>query len=808
MLGERYGTRPPQSYYDALGLDPLAFQFVRGRTERMRVRAAGVADGSRRLPRVIRRGDDPVTGTVAIPIVLGLFRDSPEVLKFSDAEISAAYFGDGDGTVTAYYQEASLGQLLLEGVSLGWARSSVSRIEATGGQSGLWHGLAGNFVEQLLGEIQGVEWGLFDNDGPDGLPNSGDDDGYVDVVAILQPTPGAECGGSHQDNRIWSHKWSLTGSEGLPFTTDSGAAGGGFIRIDDYVVGPVFSCDEEGLSEIGVFTHELGHAFGLPDLYDTDKGDGKHGGIGNWGLMGSGAWGCDGNSPSSPCHMSAWSKATLGWADVTVLPPDTDLGTLVLPPVETSGTIYRIDAGDGSEDYFLLENRQRLGFDQWLLGEGLLIWHIDPLQVATWWPSNRVNAFEHMGVWLRQADGFNELGQVGGGRGDRDDPFPYSGTNGTNDVFHAESRPAARSHAGTATGLTVLDIERSGDDISFRLLTRFSELTVRTLGDAGAGGLLTVDGSSIMAPSHAFHSAPFEEHTLEASAGEPLGEGRRRAFEGWDDDAAAPRVRSLVTPLTDADFVARYGALQLELAIETTGGVDGIEPGGFSTQPSSDDLWFEEGVMVLVEAVPQTGFGFLRWTGALQGQPNPTTLTMTAPVTAGADFELTYDVPTTTVAFPAATAQGIGLEVENGTAPVFWTLVDGVLPPGISMNTVGRITGAAMELGDYPVTLEARDAIGLTGQGIVTFQVDSPNIGIDVLASDFLSVGPSLDGDQRWFLDGQGNGNGYYDLGDFRAWVLANPQLPLSAALRALIEGPRSILIPTAPVVRGREGGR
>lgn len=806
MLGERYGTRPPQSYYDELARDPLAFQFVRGRTARLRARMAAAA-ANPALSRILGPRDGPVTGDVRIPVVLGLFQDSPDALKFTLSEIERAYFSVAPGTITSYYQEVSGGRVTLLGELHGWVRSSKTRIEATLGQSGIPSG-TGPFIVDLLEHVDGVDWGRYDNDGPDGVANSGDDDGFVDALAVIQPTAGAECGGIDQVNRIWSHKWNLGSATGRVFTTDVAAASGGFIKIDDYFVQGIFSCNDEDLAEIGVFTHEAGHAFGLPDLYDTFEGDGKHGGAGNWDLMATGSWGCDGHTPESPCHMGAWSKAVLGWANVTVLSPDTDHGIIVIPPVETSGTIYRIEAGDGSADYFLLENRQRLGFDQMLMGEGLLIWHIDPVVVQANWGWNGVNAFEHMGVWLRQADGFNELGQVGGGRGDPADPFPYLGISGTHDAFHARSNPAARSHAGSATGLTVLDIERSGDDISLRLLTRFSELTVRSIGDAGAGGLLTVDGAPIMAPSHSFQSAPFEEHTLEAAAGEPLGEGRRRAFEGWDDDAAAPRVRSLVTPLTDADFVARYGPLQLELAIETTGGVDGIEPGGFSTQPSSDDLWFEEGVTVVVEAVPQTGFGFLRWTGALMGQPNPATLTMVAPVTAGADFELTYEVPTTTIGFPAATAQGIRLEVENGTAPVFWTLVEGVLPPGISMNTVGQITGAAMELGDYPVTLEARDAIGLTGQGIVTFQVNAPDIGIDRLASDFLSVGPPLDGDQRRFLDGQGNGNGSYDLGDFRAWVLANPQLPLSAALRALIEGPRSIVIPTAPLARGREGGR
>src|SRR5690606_41205846 len=41
---------------------------------------------------------------------------------------------------------------------------------------------------------------------------------------------------------------------------------------------------------IGVFCHEFGHNLGLPDLYDTDPGNGSSQGIGEWGLMGGGSW--------------------------------------------------------------------------------------------------------------------------------------------------------------------------------------------------------------------------------------------------------------------------------------------------------------------------------------------------------------------------------------------------------------------------------------------------------------------------------------------------------------------------------------
>ena len=46
--------------------------------------------------------------------------------------------------------------------------------------------------------------------------------------------------------------------------------------------------------------------------------------------------------------MGAWSKAVLGWVDVVEAPDGVDLGTLTLPPVETSRAVYRVNARDGS----------------------------------------------------------------------------------------------------------------------------------------------------------------------------------------------------------------------------------------------------------------------------------------------------------------------------------------------------------------------------------------------------------------------------------------------------------------------------
>ena len=53
-------------------------------------------------------------------------------------------------------------------------------------------------------------------------------------------------------------------------------------------------------------------------------------------------------------------------------------GSVTIPDVKASHNVLRLwkDGTAGSE-YFLVENRQRTGFDAQLPGDGLLVWHID-----------------------------------------------------------------------------------------------------------------------------------------------------------------------------------------------------------------------------------------------------------------------------------------------------------------------------------------------------------------------------------------------------------------------------------------------
>jgi hypothetical protein len=119
----------------------------------------------------------------------------------------------------------------------------------------------------------------------------------------------------------------------------------------------------------------------------------------------------------------------------------------------------------------------------------------------------------------------------------------------------------------------------------------------------------------------------------------------------------------------------------------------------------------------------------------------------------------------------------------------------------VALSPSGRLSGASIDLGDFPVTLRAVDALGLPATGPVTLSVGEPTIPVAQLASPFLLSGPPLSGVQLDFLNRQGNGVAGYDIGDFRAWVLAHPTLPMSAYL-VPTEVPETIVVPMTPRLR------
>lgn len=818
-LGERYGTSPPPAYFDLKAARPDAFTFSRAwmnRNPRLRRLGDGRDDeapdfevvsdraggGTEALILGPRAG--AVEGTIRVPVLLGMYSDDPTP-PFSRDQMQEQFWDGpnvrGGQTITEYYDEVSRGKLNLVGETFEWVQSTRTSAEVTGGVGGIGGGQVGLFIMELLAAVDdgSVDWGLYDNDGPDGVPNSADDDGIVDVLAVLHPTRGGECGGSDLSENVWSHRFSLTGSTDQKYVTstpsNSTISSVPFVRVDDYTIQPAKACPIDGatgdhpINGIGVFAHELGHGFGLPDLYDTRRFG--HEGIGEWGLMGSGSWGCSGGSlADTPCHMSPWTKIQLGWLDPIQLEPGVDHGTLTLSPVEANGDVLRVDAPGGSNEHYLLENRQRLGSDINLRSPGLLIWHVDEDLVLSRWPENVVNAGALMGVSLEQADGFNHLGR-GVNRSDAGDPFPGSLDNRS---FHTGSLPASLTNADDVSGLTVLGIQLDGLNVSARVLTRFQQITVETVGELGTAGEITVDGAPGTGPV-VFESAPFQQHAIEAGGGTQVEPGIRERFQRWTDDEELPRTRTFTTALEDETLTAEYGGLEVRAAIELVGGASGKEPGQIVVTPEDgvlveeDGIWIPKDVSTTFEAAERQGFSFTEWTGDLVGLPNPTTRLMNEPFEAEAVFDFIYEVPEGQgMQIEAARPVAIQLEALNGAAPIAWTVFAGFgLPEGLTLTESGAIEGTTFETGVSTVRVRATDATGLEALADVTLDVVPPEIAVSDLVGSFLQDGNEPTESERDFLDREGNTNGVYDLGDLRAFLLAHPDLPASAEERALV---------------------
>jgi hypothetical protein len=101
-------------------------------------------------------------------------------------------------------------------------------------------------------------------------------------------------------------------------------------------------------------------------------------------------------------------------------------------------------------------------------------------------------------------------------------------------------------------------------------------------------------------------------------------------------------------------------------------------------------------------------------------------------------------------------------------------------------------------MGSFVVTVQATDAIGLTDSVDVALTVGPPDAGLQVMAEPFMRVGLT-NISLETFLDLQGNDDGIYDLGDFRAWLLGNPNHPLNAPAGA---GPAAgAQTPAGPIV-------
>lgn len=249
-----------------------------------------------------------------------------------------------------------------------------------------------------------VDFSQYDNDG----------DGYVDdLCLIFAGTPESTTG---NDDEIWPHSSTLE-YWGCPQKDN--------VRINRY------TCSAEKPSPtIGTFVHEFGHALGLPDEYDTDYGTNGSQYTGN--AVATGTWSvmCEGlynNNQQTPALWSAAQKLATGWINVmdTLTTPQ---DSLRLPLTDTA---YRINLT--SNEFLIIEQRKQQGFDQYIPGSGMIIYHGQQNKINAWFTnhSNTINVDPNDRGWfIEPADGVdNKVNQLPNHINTSYAPFP--GTSNT-----------------------------------------------------------------------------------------------------------------------------------------------------------------------------------------------------------------------------------------------------------------------------------------------------------------------------------------------------------------------------------------
>jgi len=500
MAGRVHGVELPASGRAILAKDPHAFEFRRAMKSKLHdaqlsrgtrrglvpiYGAAGASaatsgtSGAPNAMRVPHIGDGPVVNGTEKVAVLPILYSNTAAQPWPASDLQHRLF-DATGTpetLTQLYTDMSRGNLLMTGTVYPWTSVPGKDIDYEGpsgnnglGGAGLW-----NLLKATLDEAdKTVDFSQYDDD----------HDGYVDLVAFVQPETGGECGGT---NNMWSHRWVIEGAAGQAKGPSDVIANGYLtndgVRISDYVLQPARNCGTGTPISIGVFAHEFGHALGLPDLYATSTAATNEG-IGGWGLMGAGNW----NIPTSPAHMEAWSKMELGWVPVQTI---SSAQHVILDPIENAGSsIVKINI-PGTTEYFLLENRQKIGSDLYLKSSGLLVWHVDSQTVADNWDANAIqNVTAHKGLDLVEADGLAGLDQVGY-RGGSGDPFPGS-THKT--TWTTTTGPSSNAYPAGDTvrtsGIAVTNIVESGGQISFDIAFSATKKFIVWWGDVDGDGVI------------------------------------------------------------------------------------------------------------------------------------------------------------------------------------------------------------------------------------------------------------------------------------------------------------------------------
>lgn len=378
----------------------------------------------------------PTTGKRKVLLVLASFSDKANQLAssvFNNVMNQENY--NTTGSFRDFYLASSYDKLDLTTTVTVWVQVSNTHAYYGGNDASGYDQRPREFVREAVDslEAQGFDFSPFDND----------NDGYVDGIQVIHAGYGEEYGGADENN-IWSHRWSL-GSQQVTYDG---------VTIYDYAIYPELrGTSGTNPSNIGVICHEFGHSLGLPDYYDTDYGEsgGQSFDLETWDMMSGGSWN---NSGAKPANHNAYSKSMMGWLTLEELTGPVQGKTLNNAMENAEACIFHTST---SNEFFVLENRQKVGFDSYIPHHGMLIFHVDKNHYG--WSSNDINVDpDHQGMDIEEADNTQNSYSMSG------DVFPGS-SNVTS--FTDETSPGSLAWDGSLTAKPITNISESGNVITF-----------------------------------------------------------------------------------------------------------------------------------------------------------------------------------------------------------------------------------------------------------------------------------------------------------------------------------------------------
>lgn len=288
-------------------------------------------------------------------------------------------------------------------------------------------------------------------------------------------------------NAIWPHAWSISeyyraSGKDVPDLNFDG------VRVDAYAMSSEL-CTRRGgedvsFATIGTFCHEFSHILGQYDLYDTDyeSSGGKSDALYATSVMCKGSYNNDGSTPPG------YNAVELEIAGL-LTPRHASAGTYTLAPISEVRMALKI-SGEDADEHYLVEARSASGWDKYIGGSGMLVYHVDRrksadagysetydrnMTPAERWYYNEINCrpdFQCCEFFTPVASGTGgDVGKVF---------WPYGGRNS----FGASTVPPLAFRSGEAPQITLTDIRSAAGAVSFSVLSPLSFTVVDPYQDA------------------------------------------------------------------------------------------------------------------------------------------------------------------------------------------------------------------------------------------------------------------------------------------------------------------------------------